>query len=96
MTTFRTTCSTCGDVELIPSNLALELAPSTDSGQYRFDCPFCGQTEKRPASQRVVNVLLAAGVGYDVVDDFSPITQDEITFFQDAIENENWASHLTV
>ena len=95
MTTIRTTCGTCGDVELTPSDLALELAPSADSGHYRFNCPFCGQTEKRPASQRVVSILLATGVVYDVIEEDSPITEDEITSFRQAIANDDWTSHLT-
>ncbi len=95
MTTIRTTCSACGDVELTPSDLALELAPSASSGHYRFDCPYCGKTERRPASQRVVSILLATGVVYDVIEEVSPITEGEIDSFRRAIENDDWNSHLT-
>ena len=78
MTTIRTTCTTCGDVELTIDDVGLEMAAGSDEGRYRFDCPFCGMTQRRPASPRVVSVLLATGVGYDIVATASPITEAEI------------------
>ena len=95
MTTIRTTCSRCGDVELTPKDLALELTPNSGTGTYLFDCPFCGLTERRPASQRVVSILLATGVTYEVVDVDVPITEDEISNFRQMIEQDDWSSHLT-
>ncbi len=95
MTTIRTTCGRCGDVELTPNDLSLELSPNSGTGSYLFDCPFCGEVERRPASQRVVSILLATGVVYEVVDANSPITEDEIATFSEMIEQDDWASHLT-
>ncbi|MGH8875035.1 MAG: hypothetical protein ACRDVM_07275 [Acidimicrobiia bacterium] len=80
MTTIKTTCSWCGDVQLTPADLALELDPGKDSGSYRFNCPACETLQRRPASPRVVSVLLAAGVAYRVVR-LDPITEDEIANF---------------
>ncbi len=87
MTTIKTTCSRCGDVELTPSDLALELIPSEDSGSYRFDCPTCGEQQRRPANARVVSVLLATGVAYEVIRP-DPITESEISQFVTAINTE--------
>ncbi len=94
MTTIRTTCSRCGDIELTPRDLALELAPSSGTGHYRFECPYCGGVERRPASQRVVSILLATGVVYDVVEEDDPITEDEIREFRQAIDADDWLRNL--
>jgi predicted RNA-binding Zn-ribbon protein involved in translation (DUF1610 family) len=87
MTTIKTTCSECGDVELTPGDLALELEPSEDAGNYRFTCPTCGRIERRPANSRVVSVLLATGVAYEVVRP-EPITEGEIDKFVAALNSE--------
>lgn len=80
MTTIKTTCSHCGDVELAPDDLVLELDPNQSEGSYRFSCPECGDTQRRPANSRVVSVLLATGVAYEVMR-LEPITEDEIEEF---------------
>jgi predicted RNA-binding Zn-ribbon protein involved in translation (DUF1610 family) len=87
MTTIKTTCSECGDVELRPADLRLELDPMHDAGNYRFNCPLCGHLQRRPANARVVSVLLATGVGYDVLPN-EPITEAEIAAFAAALESE--------
>ena len=90
MTTIRTTCTSCGDVELTIDDVGLEMASGSDEGRYRFDCPFCGTTQRRPASRRVVSVLLATGVGYDIVATASPITEEEIEAFSQALDGQEW------
>lgn len=87
MTTIKTTCSRCGDIELKPDDLVLELDPSEDSGTYVFTCPTCGLEERRPANARVVSVLLATGVTYQVIKP-DPITEDEINEFVSALNRE--------
>ncbi len=87
MTTIKTTCSMCGDVELKPADLVLELSPSEDEGTYRFTCPECSGLERRPANARVVSVLLATGVSYQIIRT-DPITEDEIGQFVSALHTE--------
>ena len=87
MTTIRTNCLLCGDVELVPTDLNLELFSSTGTGNYRFLCPHC------PANHRVVSILLATGVAYEVVDD-SPITEMEIAQFSTSLEQGDWSEQL--
>ena len=87
MTTIKTTCRLCGDIELNPKDLRLELDPMQDSGNYRFTCPVCEHIQRRPANARVVSVLLATGVAYDVLPS-GPITEDEISAFADALRDE--------
>lgn len=87
MTTIKTTCSRCGDIQLSPEDLALELDPSEEAGSYRFACPTCEFVQRRPANARVVSVLLATGVTYHIVNT-NPITESEIMAFVDALERE--------
>lgn len=94
MTTIRTSCSICGDVELAPSDLSLRLAPDDGTGVYLFECPHCEQVQHRPANHRVVSILLATGVAYEVLDEPGPITEDEIDAFRTALDYENWPEHL--
>ena len=94
MTTIRTTCTTCGDVELTTADVGLELSSGAQEGRYRFDCPFCGTTQRRPASQRVVSVLLATGVGYDIVATTGAITEEEIAAFTADLDGHDWFEEL--
>lgn len=87
MTTIKSTCSRCGDVKLEPVDLALELDPTEQSGTYRFNCPTCEHVQRRPANARVVSVLLATGVAYEVVR-HDPITEDEIGAFANALDED--------
>jgi hypothetical protein len=94
MTTIRTTCRHCGDVELTPLDLTLELEPQGDTGQYRFSCPFCDFIQRRPANGRVVSILLAAGVVYEVTAYGGPITEEEIASFRCALDRVDWYSEI--
>ncbi len=101
MTTIRTTCEACGDIELVPDDLWLELEADEIEGEYIFQCPYCDQTERKPASQRVVTILLASGVRYEVASPMTPtrlpstpISEAEILSFAGKLDNENWSEHL--
>lgn len=87
MTTIKTTCTRCGDIHLTPDDLALELLPGGREGDYRFKCPTCTSQQRRPANSRVVSVLLATGVSFEVINP-DPITQDEVDAFVAALETE--------
>ena len=94
MTTIRTTCNRCGDVELTTQDVGLELAADGGTGRYRFRCPFCFAVQRRPANQRVVSILLATGVEYEIVPAAGPITESEIQSFARALEADGWFSEL--
>jgi protein tyrosine phosphatase (PTP) superfamily phosphohydrolase (DUF442 family) len=94
MTTIRTSCSLCGDVELVPSDLSLELVAANGTGSYLFVCPHCEEEQRRPANHRVVSILLATGVAYQVVDD-DPITEEEISHFAQALNRGDWQQQLS-
>ena len=65
MTTIRTTCEFCGDVELRPSQLRLQIDMHSIAGLYEFDCPACGACCVHPADKRIARVLIAAGVALE-------------------------------
>lgn len=94
MTTIKTTCAHCGDVELGPDDIWLELDPSKNSGAYRFFCPSCNSLQRRPANNRIVSVLLATGASFDVLGPH-PITETEIEDFVASMDSiEDWAKLL--
>jgi hypothetical protein len=94
MTMIRTTCAVCGEVELIPGELRLELTALNGTGAYLFSCPSCGGEQRRPANHRVVSILLATGVAYEVLDDFDQITEAEIARFAAALDSGEWVDQL--
>ena len=94
MTTIRTTCRHCGDVELTPLDLTLEIENGGHTGRYRFACPSCSIQQRRPANGRVVSILLAAGVVYEVSVYGGPITEAEITDFRTALDFDDWYSEI--
>lgn len=95
MTTIRTTCEACGDVELTTGDIALELTGAGDAGSYRFSCPSCRSVQVKPATRRVVSILLATGVSYEVSLALSQITESEISDFIELLDGDDWFNHLT-
>src|SRR5207248_11330858 len=66
MTTIRTTCPQCGEVDMGPESILLSVRRGGSEGTYRFVCPEClGPVEKR-ADRKIVALLVSAGV--DVAD----------------------------
>lgn len=62
MTTIKTKCPTCGEVNMGPAGISLELPTDGDHGIYGFTCPECFAEVSKPASRKTVALLLAAGV----------------------------------
>ena len=61
MATIRTSCPTCGQVDLSAEAISLEVEGDGDRGRYAFTCPDCGTDITRAADRKVVDLLLAAG-----------------------------------
>jgi len=95
MTTIRTTCQGCGDVELSTADIALELTGAGNAGSYRFSCPSCFAVQVRPATRRVVSILLATGVNYEITLGAAPITEVEIAGFIEMLDEDDWFDRLT-
>src|SRR5438477_12818566 len=90
MTTIRTTCPQCGEVDMGPESILLSVQRGGAEGTYRFVCPEClGAVEKR-ADRKIVALLVSAGV--DVADPSSTLPeQSELEYVTDG----SWAEPET-
>lgn len=61
MTTIRSTCPRCGEVDMRPGHILLH-TPLNGRSVYRFTCPACLDPVEKPADRKVAALLLAAGV----------------------------------
>lgn len=76
MTRIRATCPTCGEVDLRPTDVELEIvrlpqddeAEVRDGSSYRFECPTCDDVVTKPADARIARLLTTGGVEVTVTD----------------------------
>jgi predicted RNA-binding Zn-ribbon protein involved in translation (DUF1610 family) len=62
MTTIRTTCPRCGEVDMGPEAISLSVRASGREGSYRFTCPRCDDSVEKRADRKIVALLVSAGV----------------------------------
>lgn len=67
MTRIRATCPSCGEVDLRPTDIELEIIRDsarevTDGSCYRFCCPTCEELITKPADERIARLLTTGGV----------------------------------
>jgi hypothetical protein len=62
MTTIRTTCPRCGEVDMGPESILLEVTRGGREGTYRFTCPTCMDAVEKRADRKIVALLVSAGV----------------------------------
>jgi hypothetical protein len=62
MTTIKTSCPVCGDVELTPPQLRLVVCSRSELSYYSFACGQCGDEIRKPADDEVVALLVSGGV----------------------------------
>ncbi|HYJ60981.1 MAG TPA: hypothetical protein VE032_05900 [Actinomycetota bacterium] len=65
MTTIRTTCPRCGEVDMGPESIYLSVAGNGNEGSYRFTCPSCADDVEKRADRKIVALLVSAGVDID-------------------------------
>jgi hypothetical protein len=65
MTTIRTTCPRCGEVDMGPESILLSVRSSGREGSYRFTCPECADAVEKRADRKIVALLVSAGVDID-------------------------------
>ena len=93
VTTIKVTCPDCGDIDLRPGDLELNVAPTWAT--YSFMCAECGESVCKAADMEIVDLLSSAGVrsvvipaevfeersgsaiGYDDLLDFGLALQDD-------------------
>lgn len=62
MTTIRTTCPRCGEVDMGPESILLSVTRGGREGTYRFTCPTCLDDVEKRADRKIVALLVSAGV----------------------------------
>lgn len=62
MTTIRTTCPRCGEVDMGPDDILLSVLQGGREGTYRFTCPTCFDDVEKRADRKIVALLVSAGV----------------------------------
>jgi predicted RNA-binding Zn-ribbon protein involved in translation (DUF1610 family) len=62
MTTIRTTCPRCGEVDMGPESILLQVVRGGREGTYRFECPTCLESVEKRADRKIVALLVSAGV----------------------------------
>lgn len=103
MTTIKATCPTCGEVELTPDDIELRVCNYAPASYYHFDCPSCLEDIRKPADDRVVQLLISGGVHAVVWDypaeavdrpDGPPLTHDDLLDFHLLLERPDWFDRL--
>lgn len=68
VTTIRTSCPECGEVDL-PAEQVFLVIDDADTGSYSFFCPLCKDQIDKRADAKIINLLLATEevqiAGYD-------------------------------
>ncbi|HEX2026534.1 MAG TPA: hypothetical protein VHF25_00890 [Nitriliruptorales bacterium] len=72
MRVVRSTCPSCGPVDLYASEIELTIVPVDGSrvgpgSTYAFACPSCAALVTKPADDRIVELLVTAGVDPNLV-----------------------------
>lgn len=62
MTTIKTSCPVCGDVELTPEQMRLVVCSRSEWSFYAFRCGTCTDEIRKPADDEVVTLLVSGGV----------------------------------
>src|SRR5438094_9501290 len=62
MTTIRTTCPRCGEVDMGPEAILLSVRENGREGSYQFRCPSCADRVEKRADRKIVALLVSAGV----------------------------------
>jgi hypothetical protein len=77
VTRIRANCPTCGEVDLSPGEVLLRIVRDAtgevgDGSCYRFECPDCDETVRKPADERIAQLLTTGGVAVEERDHDEP------------------------
>lgn len=105
--TIKASCPHCGDVSLTPDEVLLELLAPTASERargdtYAFTCPDCAQEVRKPADERIVQLLRSGGVPVRQVEPYperlpdiaGPLTRDHLLELHQELQSEDWLDQL--
>ena len=103
MTTVRAQCPACGDVQLGIHDLTVRVHDEDSAGDYRFCCPGCEVTVTRPASARIVDLLVSAGAAEErwtwpaeLAEPHAgpPLTPDDLLDLHVMLADDSWFDQL--
>jgi predicted RNA-binding Zn-ribbon protein involved in translation (DUF1610 family) len=107
MTNIRTNCPRCGEVEMEASVVLLSVDETSDEGSYSFVCPECLEVVEKPADEKIVTLLLSAGVEVHRttprqeamvasrrVPGGPPLTADDLIDFHFLLSQDDWFNQL--
>ena len=67
MVIIKTTCPSCGEIDLTAEKVQLRIALGGTGSSYAFDCPRCTDRIRKPADSRVVQLLISGGVAPEIL-----------------------------
>jgi len=67
MVIIKTTCPSCGEIDLTAEKVHLRIALGGTGSSYAFDCPRCSDRIHKPADSRVVQLLISGGVAPEIL-----------------------------
>ncbi len=110
MTRIRASCPDCGEVDLRPEQVVLQLVRAddgdvTDGSTYRFSCPDCDGVVEKPADERIAQLLATGGVEVEEAGPILPphpellpggpaLTHDDLLDFHLALQADDWFDEL--
>jgi predicted RNA-binding Zn-ribbon protein involved in translation (DUF1610 family) len=104
MTSIRTNCPRCGEVEMEASLVLLTLHGREGEGTYSFVCPVCEEVVEKPADRKIVTLLRSAGVETAQGPAFAqveegrpegpPFTLDDVIDFHFLLQSDDWFYRL--
>ena len=102
MVIIKTTCPSCGEIDLTAEKVELRIALGGTGSSYAFDCPRCTDRVRKPADARVAQLLISGGVAPEVIGDdqgapeqqpthprktAAPLTYDDLLEFHKELES---------
>ncbi len=103
MPTVRASCPSCGDIDLSTGDVTVQRFGPGSEVAYAFNCPHCQAAVTKAAPQRVVDLLVAAGVRVVTwtrpaeLDEFHtgpPISYDDLLAFHFEVSTSGWLDAL--
>ena len=104
MTSIRTNCPRCGEVEMRADVILLTVESGTGEGIYSFVCPVCEDLVEKPADRKIVSLLRSVGVetaehaGEVVTSEERPegpeFTLDDVIDFHFQLADDSWFDRL--
>jgi predicted RNA-binding Zn-ribbon protein involved in translation (DUF1610 family) len=104
MTSIRTNCPRCGEVEMRADVIVLTVEDPSGEGSYSFVCPSCLDLVKKSADRKIVGLLRSVGVDvaerppYPAESEIRPdgprFTVDDLIDFHFLLDDDDWFAAL--